>query len=125
MSSPTRRRPHQHSEHLRPNGVLYLSWNHMALLNGLLDRPQSQALSRRDWIRAATPHMRHRRYGLHWRIFNSIWTLPTTLYTAQRVSNRWVHRLSERGHDVLAGKVAVHVVGRGRYAPVVPSGEWR
>lgn len=114
-----------HHEWIR-SGVLYLSQTHMALLNGLLDLPKSVALSRREWLQAAVPHMRrHRGLSWYWVMIGSLHTLPTTLYTARRFGNQWIYALSERGHAVLAGEVPVHVITRGRYTPVTPTGAWR
>jgi len=114
-----------HREWMRGN-VLHLTRTHMALLNGLLDLPKSVALSRLEWFHAAVPHMwRHRGVSWYWVMIGSQHTLPTTLYTARRFGNQWIYALSERGHAVLAGEVPVHVITRGRYAPVTPHGAWR
>ena len=114
-----------HREWIRGN-VLHLTRTHMALLNGMLDLPKSVALSRREWLHAAAPHMRrHRGVSWYWVMIGSQHTLPTTLYTARRFGNQWIYALSERGHAVLAGEVPVHVITRGRYCPVTPQGAWR
>jgi hypothetical protein len=100
-----------HPEHTGKHGVLWLSANHVALLQGLAGLPGETAVGRDEWVQAALPRIVRSRGGLpsYWCAAKSIRTLPTTLYQRHRWGNQWVFWLTPRGQQVVAGEVEVRV----------------
>ena len=111
--SPRRRHPERSGR----GGVLLLSQNHIALLKGLVDRPNSTAISRGDWVTAALPYLRLVRvpFATYWTLAKALLTLPTTLYRRRRFGNQVIFWLSVRGARVLSGEQPVRVIGKGMY----------
>lgn len=103
-------------EPLTKAGEVLLSHNHMALLHGLLDRPDSKAASIADWLRASMPYL------ARYRGYPSIHVLEKAI---QRVHPSWVRRervgrciqvtLLPRGRAIIDRVVPARVLGLGRY----------
>jgi hypothetical protein len=98
-------------------GELILSSNHLALLQGLFDRPGGRAQSRDDWLRAALPLLRGKHAGAssYWTMAKSIRTIPPSLVDRRRVGNQVHFSLTQRGRDVLSGTVAAYVTSVGPF----------
>lgn len=105
-----------------PDGSLKLSRNHLALLQGLLDRPDATAASRRDLVAAARPHIRPFRGDMPSdRILDkAVDTLHPWWVDKRREGRAMTYQLSQRGRDIVEGRVEVRVSGRSRYKPDVP-----
>jgi hypothetical protein len=104
-------------ERFSKDGALVLSRNHLALIQGLLDRPLGTAQSRDDLLRAALPHVRGHRDGLpsYWTVAKSVRTIPRSLIARRRIGNKVHFSLTQRARDVLSGKVAAYVTALGPY----------
>jgi hypothetical protein len=104
-------------ERLARDGAVLLSHNHIALLQGLLDRPGARAESKRDLIAAAQPYVVRYRYRAP-----SWWTMRLATYTLnplwvdwQREGSRLVYALLPRGRAILEGDVRARILGIGMY----------
>jgi len=98
------------------SGEIILSHNHIALLQGLYDRPAGRAPSCTDWLNASFPYVtRFRRYPsracleLATRTVNPLWATRT------RVGRRIEVSLTDRGRAILDRKVRVRIRGWGTY----------
>lgn len=119
---PRRRAPRSRAlypERCRRDGAVLLTHNHISFLQGLLDRPDGRAESKRDLIAAALPYVSRYRRGLP-----SWWTLnlaANSLHPAwvewRRKGNRIEFTLLPRGRGILAGEVPAHILGFGPHAP--------
>ena len=107
------------SERFDKAGLLILGRNQFALLQGLLDRPESIATSRDDWIRAALPLARSRpgSWPSYSTMSKSIRRLPSSLVRRWRVGRRIHTAPTQRGRDVLFGLIQVHIIGIRRADP--------
>lgn len=106
-------------ERLARDGAVLLSHNHLALLQGLLDRPGGTACSKRDLIAAARPYVIRARGCAS--CYTTMSLAVSTLHPAwvhwQHEAGRLVYRLQPRGRAILEGQVPARVVGRGLYRP--------
>ena len=105
-----------------PDGSLKLSRNHLALLQGLLDRPGATASSRRDLVASARPHIRRYRGDMPSdRILDkAVDTLHPWWIEKRRAGRSMTYQLSQRGRDIVEGRVEARISGRARYKPDVP-----
>lgn len=106
-------------ERLARDGAVLLSYNHIALLQGLLDRPRGRAGSQRDLIAAAQPYLiRYRSYRPAWcTVSLSTYTLNPAWVHCRRKGRCNVYTLRPRGRAILDGLVRARIVGVGLYVP--------
>jgi hypothetical protein len=98
-------------------GAVLLSHNHLALLHGLMDRPDAMAGSITDWTQSALPYVaRLTGYSASThcilrslRTFNWLWARRT------RHGRCITVQLTSRGRALLDRTVPAHIVGRGPY----------
>jgi len=104
------------------DGSLKLSRNHLALLQALLDRPQCTAGSRRDLVAAARPYVRRYRGDRPSDdILNrAVDTLHPWWVEKRCAGRRMTFSLSQRGRDIVEGRVPARISGRSGYRPEVP-----
>lgn len=101
-------------------GRVLLTYNQLAFLQGLLDRPRGIARSRRDLVAAATPHVRAYRSSREVSyscLYKAVRNLPAVWVARRRAGRRIEFRLLPRGRDILEGRELVHVRGFGSYVP--------
>jgi hypothetical protein len=115
---PTRA-PKPHAERLARDGAVLLSHNHLALLQGLLDRPRATACSKRDLIAAARPYVvRARGFASCYSTMSlAVSTLHPRWVRWRQEGGRLVYRLRPRGRAILDGQVPARIVGKGMYRP--------
>lgn len=111
-------------ERYHDSGRLALSRYHVALMQGLLDRPGGAALGVRDFILAAWPYGQRicppgQALFTTLRVF--IPALPTSWVSRRKVGRHTRYELQPRGRAVLAGEVEANLTRWKRYVP----GEWR
>lgn len=101
------------------DGSISLSRNHLVLLQGLLDRPNSMALARWDWVAAARPYIQRYRGTMqsNWVLYHAIDTLPREWVSRRRRGRFMSYRLQESGRAILEGRVPARVSGRDLYEP--------
>jgi hypothetical protein len=101
------------------DGAVLLTHNHIAVLQGLLDRPGGRAPSKRDLVAAALPYVCRYRRGVAYPagIAHSIARLPSSLVHWRREGNRKVFTLRPRGRAILDGKLPARIRGIGPYVP--------
>jgi len=101
------------------DGSINLSRNHLALFQGLLDRPNVTATGRWDWVAAARPYVRRYRGDResNWILYYAISSLPNCWIERRRRGRYMSYRLLERGRGILDGSVPARVSGRYRHAP--------
>jgi hypothetical protein len=113
---PKARRRENRPEPRTREGDVLLSHNHLALLHGLYDRPNGQAESRNDWIRAALPYIRQiKEDSSAWRLFAAMPTIHPSWVTERRQGRRVVATLTERGREIVERKLRSRVRGHGPY----------
>lgn len=102
----------EYGERLSREGLVFIQPAQLALLQALLDRPDGMAIGREDVDRAGVPYG----YGVK--------AMIAIVYKSPRawVSRGWLgryrtYRLTDRARDILDGRVPVHVIGRGPWAP--------
>jgi len=108
-----------HIERWGRDGALILSRNHLALLKGLLDRPNATAIGRWDWVAATRPYVRRYRGAQRGdpALYDAIDWLPFRWVERQRRGRYIAYRLLERGRGLLDGSVLARVSGRTLHAP--------
>lgn len=95
-----------------------LSHNQVALLEALLEFPDTTAPSIKDWILKAMPIASRWRPGRTWStMVASVGNFDWSLAKSTRNGSRKEVTLTERGWAILEGKVVVRVIGFGRYRP--------
>src|SRR5436190_24339342 len=110
------RRPRwQRRERYTRDGAVLITPAQLALLQGLVDRPNYRAHSCRDWVDASVPYL--------WRFQNPYYSC--FVKCAARVPRAWVERtpsrgwiqcsLTDRGRDILELRVRAHLQGIGPY----------
>jgi hypothetical protein len=115
-------RGHQRSPHREPRtreGGALLTRNHLAFLQGLLDRPGGRCRSQKDLIQAAWPYVARYRGSepSWWCVQKATRTLPAVWVSRRRRGNRLEFRLLARGRAIVTGKVPARVRGMGPWAP--------
>ena len=97
-------------------GEILLSFNHIALLQALLDRPDAMAQSQRDWARAAVPYIRINNARIATRrAIRAMQSIHPRWVRSVRCGTRIVSQLTDRGREILELQVPVRVRGHGRY----------
>ena len=104
------------AEKFSKSGEVLLSHNHIALLHGLMDRPDAIARSVNDWLLATLPYAR--RYGR----YISLGMLQKSIRT---MHPSWIHRqpvgrcihviLLPRGRAIIDRRVAARIRRHGAY----------
>jgi hypothetical protein len=103
-------------ERLCKDGRILVSPNHIALLNGLLDRPKGVARSYTDLARAALPHLaRYRSDPRPNALLGAMHRLPSTWVERHRVGRRVECALTDRGRAIVNCDVPARVTGEGPY----------
>lgn len=103
-------------ERVTKDGEVLLSHNHIALLHGLLDRPNGIATSVTDWVVAAAPYsLRYCRYYSHWLLRKSIRTMHPSWIQRTRAGYCTRITLLPRGRAILDRTVPAHIHGIGPY----------
>ena len=98
-------------------GEVLLSHNHIALLHGLMDRPDGIALSVSDWMAASLPYARrYRPYVSAGMLEKSIRTMhPSWIH--RHKAGRCIHAtLLSRGRAIIDRQVAARIRRYGAYA---------
>jgi len=111
-------------ERYYPCGSLSLSRYHLALLQGLLDRPDGAVIGVREFVVAAWPHgHRFTKPGqsLDTAFRDLIRSLPTAWVARSRVGRLTRYQILPRGRDVVEGRIPARLAGRKRYQP----GAWK
>lgn len=97
-------------------GEILVSYTHVAILQGLLDRPGGVCLSYADVVRAAWPYIaRFRRYPNRSCLRAAIATLHPTWMHRQPHGGRVACQLSARGSARVERQVAARIKGFGPY----------
>ncbi len=92
----------------------------LAILQGLLDRPNGIALSRKDCACSGLPyyHPDCQRDRMYRRLYEAIPRLVERGWVRRnRAGRRIMIGLSSRGHSLVDGDVAVLLIGRGTWVP--------
>lgn len=98
------------------DGAILVSFNHICLLHGLLDRPNGTARSLRDWYRAAHPY--RKRYGRCYGVADlseCVASMHSSWVALRWVENRIEVRIRPGGRRILERRVRVRVRGLGTY----------
>jgi hypothetical protein len=108
-----------HERHYK-DGAVMIRPRHLAVLQGLLDRPGGHAFSRLDCVRAAWPYcIRLTGYGADIGVMRYI--LPRVIrlewITKTRVGSRNEYRLTDRGRAIVEGQVRVRMFGGREWRP--------
>lgn len=97
-------------------GEILLSHNHIALLHGLYDRPNGQAESRNDWIRAGLPYICQIREGSsRGSLFAAMPTVHPSWVKEERNGRRVTATLTDRGRDIIERNLRSRIRGHGPY----------
>jgi hypothetical protein len=85
-------------ERTNREGLLIVTVRQLALLHGLLDRPEGRAVSYRDWARASLPYLgRFLPCPTFRGLLACIHRIPDTLVTCTRRGTRVECQLTQRG----------------------------
>lgn len=115
----TERRPRP--EPISSSGEVILSHNHIAFLHGLYDRPNGVAESTTDLIRAAEPYLQLFESTLNnWNTSVRAWKMNPAWATREKVRNRMVWRLTDRGRAIIEQSVPARIRGYGVYRGLTP-----
>jgi hypothetical protein len=96
-------------------GEVLVTLHQLALLQGLLDRPDGVAPSAGDWTRAALPHARRLGRASVGALAKAAARVPEAWVERVRAGRRIEARLTERGRAIVSAAVPVRVVGVGAY----------
>ena len=108
--------PAPRPEQVTKAGEVLVSANHIALLHGLCDRPNGEAESTADLVRAALPYIAFFRHlPSTWTLRAATHTLHPAWATCQRVGGRIAWRISNRGREIVERKVPARIRGVGPY----------
>ena len=103
-------------ERLTGDGAVQINRRQLALLHGLLDRPNCSVNSYSQWVRAALPYLANRSPGAVMSMsLGPVYQLPTTWVSRTRTSAGVAVQLLPRGRDILELKVLSHIRGHGVY----------
>jgi len=104
------------AEPTNASGAPLLSGNHLALLQGLYDRPNGYAPSSAELIRAGIPHVRaFRSVPSHWCLAKALSTLHPAWVAKRRNGSCVTWTLTERGRSIIERTVLAHIRGVGVY----------
>lgn len=107
---------HPAGEKFSKAGEVLLSYHHISLLHGLLDRPDGIAASVNDWVCASLIYARrYRCYVSAGMIRKSIRTMHPAWIHRQRTGRCIQVTLLSRGQAILDRRVASRIRGRGAY----------
>ena len=109
----TRRGPERRAK----DGTILVSFNHICLLQGLLDRPNGTARSLQDWYRSAVPYRRRYRSLMVpvCDLRDCVRSMHTSWVALKWVGARIEVRIRPRGRGILERTVRVRVRGIGDY----------
>lgn len=97
-------------------GELSLTHNHLALLHGLMDRPDGTARSVEDWVAASLPYInRYERACTSAVLRRAIGTMHTSWVQRRRVGHHIQVTLLPRGRSILDLQILTRVRGFGVY----------
>ncbi len=103
-------------EHLSKTGEVFLSYKHISLLHGLMDRPQATAGSINDWLVASFPYARrYRSYMSVGMLQKAIRTMNGSWIDRKRVGRCVRVKLLPRGRGIIDRTVAARIRGYGAY----------
>lgn len=103
-------------ERVSATGAVIVSVNQLALLHGLLDRPNCCALSRTDFVRAAIPYAGiFRAEPSRSSLRKELDGLPEAWVSCLRAGRKRTWMLMPRGRAIAEHAVATHVAGHGPY----------
>jgi hypothetical protein len=120
MRTPRGRRPRAGTGPQTRRGAALLTRNHLAFLQGLLDRPGGRCRSQKDLIQAAWPYVARYRGSepSWWCVQKATRTLPLAWVGRRRRGNRLEFHLLARGRAIVTGTVPAWVRGMGPWTPV-------
>jgi hypothetical protein len=101
------------------DGAALLTRNHLAFLQGLLDRPGGRCRSQKDLIQAAWPYVTRYRGSepSWWCIQKATRTLPFVWVSRRRRGSRLEFRLLARGRAIATGAAPAWIRGMGAWTP--------
>lgn len=103
-------------EQLSKAGEVFLSYKHIALLHGLMDRPEAVAGSINDWLFASLPYARRYYGNLSMQMLQkAIRTMNPAWINRQRVGRCIQVKLLSRGRGIIDRTVAARIRGYGAY----------
>jgi hypothetical protein len=113
------RSPRRRAEPRTREGGALLTRNHLAFLQGLLDRPGGRCCSQKDLIRAAWPYVARYRGSepSWWCVQKATRTLPSDWVSRRRRGNRIEFRLLAHGRAIVTGEIPARVRGMGSWTP--------
>ena len=108
--------PPRGRERANKQGLVIVTIGQLALLHGLLDRPEGRAVSYRDWAHASLPYLsRMKSYARLRGLLACIHRLPHTLVTRTRKGSRVECQLTLRGRALLNLELPAYVWAHGPY----------
>ena len=119
MRTPRGRRPRAGTGPQTRYGAALLTRNHLAFLQGLLDRPGGRCRSQKDLIQAAWPYVARYRGNepSWWCIKKATRTLPLAWVSRRHRGNRLEFRLLARGRAIATGAAPAWIRGMGAWTP--------
>ena len=103
-------------ETLTKAGELSLTHNHIALLHGLMDRPNGTATSVEDWIAASVPYLNRYELACTTAVLRrAIRGMHTSWVERRRVGHRVQVTLLPRGRAIIDRQVTARLRGLGPY----------
>jgi hypothetical protein len=115
MGFHSRHGPREGRERFTRNGAVILTIPQLALLHGLMDRPEGRAKSRSDWAESSKPYVRlFRRYSFDIMMQRNYF-VPRAWVTRTRVGASIQCQLTQRGRDIIERRVPAHIYGYGVY----------
>lgn len=105
----------RYPERRRRDGAVLPTHNHISFLQGLLDRPDGRARSKRDLIAAALPYVKRYRPNAPcwWTLNLAANSLHPSWVDWRRKGTRLEFTLLPRGRAILSGEVPAHILGFG------------
>jgi hypothetical protein len=109
--------PPRGHERANRQGLVIVTISQLALLHGLLDRPEGRAVSYRDWACASLPYLRRlKTYASVGCALQCMHRLPHTLVTRTRKGTRVECQLTLRGRALLNLELPAYVWAHGPYS---------
>ena len=116
MRSSRQCTPYGRPERIAGDGAILITRTELALLHGLLDRPDGTARSYSAWILAAVPYLTNRTPStLASLSIAGPYSVPTSWVSRKRSASRVEVTLCERGRDILELRVLCRIRGHGVY----------
>ena len=97
------------------DGSVVITRRQLALLHGLLDRPDGMADCLGDWILSAVPYLSNSSRGALFGVLISLYKVPTAWVRRIKVGRCLRVVLLPRGRDILELRVQTRIHGHGVY----------